>query len=90
MDETPPRSASDAYVFSALLLAVIGLIIPVLPAAAALMLLRGTDEDLTGEPLRPSLVQVAKFARVLAWIDLAWMTFLTVAFLLSTLGRVIG
>lgn len=90
MEATPTRSASDAYVFAALLCAVIGFIVPVLPAAAALMLLRGTDEDITGEPLRPSLVQVATFARVLAWVDLAWMTLLTTAFLLSTLGRVIG
>lgn len=90
MQETPARSASDAYVFAALICAVVGLVIPVLPAAAALMLLRATDEDLAGEPLRPSLSGVASFARGLAWFDLAWMTLLTVALLLGILGRVIG
>lgn len=88
--EMQQRSASEAYVFAAVLCAVVGIIIPVLPAAAALMLTRATDDDMTNEPLRPQLVGVKSFARGLAWFDLAWMTLLTAAFLLSTLGRVLG
>jgi hypothetical protein len=90
MQAAPQRSASDAYDFAAVLCAVVGIIIPIVPAAAALMLVRATDEDLTHEPLRPGLQQLAGFARVLAWFDLAWMTLATVAFLLGTLGRVIS
>ena len=90
MQQGPARSASDAYVFAAVLCAVVGLVVPVVPAAAALMLTRATDDDLTGEALRPQLLGVKSFARGLAWFDLAWMTLLTAAFLLSTLGRVLG
>lgn len=86
----PTRSASDAYVFAAVLCAVVGVIVPIIPATAALMLVRATDEDLTSEPLRPGLQQLARFARGLAWFDLAWMTLATVAFLLGTLGKVIS
>lgn len=88
MAQPPARSASDAYVFAALVCAVVGILIPILPAAAALMLLRATDEDLSGEPLRPQLTGVASFARGLAWFDLAWMTLLVVALLLGMLGKV--
>ncbi len=90
MEDAPTRSASDAYVFAAVVCAVVGILIPILPAAAALMLLRATDEDLTGEPLRPQLAGVASFARGLAWFDLAWMTAIVIALLLGILGRVIG
>lgn len=88
METAPARNASDAYVFAALVCAVVGILIPILPAAAALMLLRATDEDLTGEPLRPQLTGVASFARGLAWFDLAWMTLLVVALLLGIFGKV--
>ena len=90
MTAAPARSASDAYVFAAVLCAVVGIIIPIIPAAAALMLVRATDEDLTHEPLRPGLQQLASFARGLAWFDLAWMSLAVIAFLLGTLGRVIS
>ncbi len=89
MTEVTARSASDAYVFAAVLCAVVGLIVPVVPAAAALMLLRATDDDLNAEPLRPQLAGVKSFARGLAWFDLAWMALLTAAFLLSTFGFVV-
>lgn len=90
MQPAPARSASDAYVFAAVLCAVVGILVPIIPAAAALMLTRATDEDLTGEPLRPGLQQLASFARGLAWFDLAWMSLAVIAFLLGTLGRVIS
>lgn len=90
MQAAPARSANDAYVFAAVLCAVVGIVVPIVPAAAALMLVRATDDDLADEPLRPQLASLRSFARGLAWFDLSWMTMLTLAFLLSTLGRVIA
>lgn len=93
---TPPvemqqrRNPNDVYAFGAMLCALLGFIIPIIPAAAALMLVRATEAPLTDIPLSPSAQSVASAARTMAYVSLTIMVVLCSMLLLGILGRVLS
>lgn len=88
--ETSPRNSNDGYAFAAIICAIAGFVIPVLPAAAALMLVRATQSPFVDEPLSPSAAQLASAAQTLAYISLTIIAAVCAAFLLGILGRAIS
>lgn len=84
------RNPADSYAFFAFLCALVGFIIPILPAAAALMLVRATEPPYNEEPLGSSAASLANTARTLAYISLALLAAISAALLLGILGRVIS
>jgi uncharacterized membrane protein YGL010W len=83
------RTASDGYAFAALVCAVLGFIIPIVPAAAALMLARATQPPIAKEEVNPSVARIASLAETLAYISLAIIAALCAAMLLGILAKVI-
>lgn len=90
MAVAPERGANDGYAFAAIICAIAGFVIPVLPSAAALMLVRATEEPLAAVPLSPSAQKLAATAQTLAYVSLTLMSVLCAALLLGILGRVIS
>lgn len=84
------RNPNDVYAFGAMLCALLGFIIPIVPAAAALMLVRATEAPLTDIPLSPSAQSVAGAARTMAYVSLTIMVVLCAILLLGILGRVLS
>ncbi|MBA2608344.1 MAG: hypothetical protein H0U92_05375 [Actinobacteria bacterium] len=89
-DPAPPRNANDGYAFAAIICAIAGFVIPILPAAAALMLVRATEVPLADQPLSPSAARMASVAQTLAYISLTVIAILCAALLLGILGRAIS
>jgi hypothetical protein len=86
----PARNANDGYAFAAIICALAGFVIPVLPAAAALMLVRATQPPLAEQPLSPNAARLAATAQTLAYVSLTLVTVLCAALLLGILGRTIS
>ncbi len=88
--DAPPRNSNDGYAFAAIICAIAGFLIPVLPAAAALMLVRATQSPFVDQPLSPSAEKLASAAQTLAYISLTIIAVVCSAFLLGILGRAIS
>lgn len=90
VEMTQRRNPNDIYAFGAMLCALLGFIIPIVPATAALMLVRATESPLTDIPLSPSAQGVANAARTMAYVSLSIMVALCAFLLLGIFGRVIA
>jgi len=89
-DTAPVRNSNDGYAFAAIICAIAGFVIPILPAAAALMLVRATQEPLSDQPLSPSAQKLASLAQTLSYVSLTLIAIFCAALLLGILGRVIS
>lgn len=85
----PVRSAADGYAMAAVICAIVGFVIPVLPAAAALMLARATEEPHVSEPVSERVARLASTATTLAYISLSLITGFCAAMLLGILAKVL-
>ncbi len=90
VEPTPLRSPNDGYAFAAIICALAGFVVPILPAAAALMLVRATEVPLADQPLSPGAARMASAAQTLAYISLTVVAILCAALLLGILGRTIS
>ena len=80
------RNPNDVYAFAAFVCAILP--IPILAAAAALMLVRATE--VADVPLSPSAANVANTARTIAYVSIGLVIAFCAALLLGVLGRTIS
>ncbi|MEY2397540.1 MAG: hypothetical protein QOJ00_714 [Actinomycetota bacterium] len=86
--ELAKANPNDGYAFAAIICAIAGFVIPILPAAAALMLVRATE--IAEQPLSEGAARLASAARTLAYVSLALISIVCAALLLGILGRMIS
>ncbi len=79
------RDSADGYALFALVFAIVGFFIPVLPAAAALMLVRATESEHRSE----RTAKMAGSAATIAYLDLAFHIAICVALLLGIAAKVV-
>lgn len=88
VDATPlaARSPADSYALFAMVFAVVGLVIPILPAAAALMLVTAVEREETA----PRTKSMASAAATVAYLGLALQATVCVVLLVAVFFRIIG
>ena len=81
------RSPADSYALFAMMFAVVGIVIPVLPAAAALMLVTAVERD---EAASPRAHSTANAAATVAYIALAFQAMVCLVLLVAVFFRIIS
>jgi len=91
VDTTPApmavRSPAESYALFAIVFAVVGIVIPVLPAAAALMLVRAVEND---EETPPRTKSMANAAATVAYGALAFQAALCLIVLVGVFFEIVA